>query len=96
MTGHRFHVGELVRTHFKVIVTTSSGKAVLAATAGKHFVNGIYEVSRLLPELANGEPQYRIKCDGHPERVVQESQLVSAVLKTPPHHCPGAETRPTP
>ncbi len=83
MTEHRFHVGDLVLTHFSV--STGLGETVIGARAGKH-ASGIYEVSRLLPELFNGEPQYRIKRDGQPERVVQESHLVAVVHKSQLHH----------
>ena len=83
MTAHRFHVGDLVLTHFSV--STRLGETVTGVRAGKH-VPSIYEVSRLLPELFSGEPQYRIKCDGQPERVVQESHLVAVVPKSQPHH----------
>ncbi len=83
MTEHRFHVGDLVFTHFGV--STRLGETVIGARAGKH-VSGIYEVSCLLPELFSGERQYRIKCDGQPERVVQESHLAAVVHKVEPHH----------
>ncbi len=78
MSEHRFHVGDLVRTQFSV--STSIGETFMDAVAGERLA-GIYEVSKLLPELANGEPQYRIRRVGEPERVVRESQLTSATLK---------------
>ena len=78
MSEHRFHVGDLVRTQFSV--STSIGETFMNAVAGERLA-GIYEVSKLLPELDNGEPQYRIRRIGEPERVVRESQLTSATLK---------------
>lgn len=81
MSKHRFHVGELVRAQFNV--TASIGENFLGAIAGERLA-GIYEVSKLLPELDNGDPQYRIRRGGEPERVVRESQLTPAVLKEGP------------
>ncbi len=81
MSEHRFHVGDLVRTQFSV--STSIGQTFMDAIVGER-LTGIYEVSKLLPELANGEPQYRIRCAGEPERVVRESQLTAAILKQSP------------
>ncbi len=78
MSEHRFHIGDLVRTQFSV--STSIGETFMDAIVGERLA-GIYEVSKLLPELDNGEPQYRIRCAGEPERVVRESQLTAATLK---------------
>ncbi len=78
MSKHRFHVGDLVRVQFSV--STSIGETFMEAIVGERLC-GIYEVSRLLPELDNGEPQYRIRCAGEPERVVRESQLTAATRK---------------
>ncbi len=81
MSEHRFHVGDLVRTRFSV--STSIGETFMDAVAGERLA-GIYEVSKLLLELDNGEPQYRIRCAGEPERVVRESQLTAATIKQGP------------
>ena len=37
---------------------------------------GSYEILRLLPELPDGEPQYRVRGPDKIERVVTEGQLV--------------------
>ena len=83
MTTHRFKVGDLVLT--QVSVSTRLGEALLDEIASRR-PSGVFEVIRLLPELGNGEPQYRIKCDGQPERVVQESHPVAVVHKPQLHH----------
>ncbi len=44
--------------------------------SGSHDVAGEYEVVRLLPESASGEPQYRLRKPPHgPERVAREMLL---------------------
>jgi len=77
MAEYRFRVGDLVRVW--VSISARPGEGAVDAITRNH-VSGIYEVTYLLPDLANGEPQYRIKsCGGQEERIVRESQLVSAV-----------------
>lgn len=39
---------------------------------------GTYIVSRLLPSLVEGEPQYRVKDSDDRERVIGESQIAGA------------------
>lgn len=77
MAEHRFRVGDLVRVWVSVSTQPSEGAIDVIA---KNHISGLYEVTRLLPELPSGEPQYRVKgCSGQGERVVRESQLASAV-----------------
>jgi hypothetical protein len=61
MTVHRFKVGDLVRT--QPSVSTHFGEAFIDLVSSRR-PSGIYEVTRVLPELVNGEPQYRIACEG--------------------------------
>jgi uncharacterized cupin superfamily protein len=82
MTVHRFKVGDLVRT--RPSVSTHFGEAFIdSVSPGRP--SSIYEVKRVLPELVNGEPQYRVGCEGQPERVVREGQLVSATTVPEAH-----------
>jgi hypothetical protein len=77
MTGHRFKVGDLVRVQAGVDPKPDKGK--LDEVAGIR-PSGIHEVTRLLPSMVDGEPQYLIKgCAGQPERIMRESELASAV-----------------
>ncbi len=77
MTVHRFKVGDLVRV--RVNVSRNSGEALLDAI-GQNLPSGIHMITRLLPELDSGEPQYRVMdLEKQSERVVRESQLGSAM-----------------
>jgi hypothetical protein len=77
MVEYRFRVGDLVRVW--VSVGARPGEGVINSTTKNH-ISGIYEVTSLLPSLPSGEPQYQIKgCSGQGERIVQQSQLASAV-----------------
>ena len=77
MTVHRFKAGDLVRVQANA--SRNLGEALLDAI-GQNLPSGIQMVTRLLPELDNGQAQYRIMdSERQPERVVRESQLVSAV-----------------
>ncbi len=82
MSTHRYSIGELVRV--RVNITTPIHGAFMDVIASSR-PSGIYEVSRLLPRLKNGEPQYQIRCVGEPERVVPESHLIAASCKPQPH-----------
>ena len=82
MSKHRFHVGELVRTQVSINMPIHDAFMDVIASSRP---SGIYEVSRLLPELNSGEPQYQIRCAGEPERVVPESHLIPASRKSQPH-----------
>lgn len=47
-----------------------------AGEAGSHHTSGQYEIVRLLPEAADGEPQYRLrKAPDGPERIAREHLL---------------------
>jgi hypothetical protein len=75
MTRHRFKVGDLVRV--RATVSRERGEGFLDVISHRH-IEGTYEVTRLMPELPSGEPQYRIKStDDQTERVVREGQLVA-------------------
>jgi hypothetical protein len=77
MAEHRFRVGDLVRVGAGV--DAKPDKSSFAAGSCNH-PSGIHEVTRLLPSMGSGEPQYLIKgCSGQPERNIGESQLTSAV-----------------
>jgi hypothetical protein len=54
------------------------GQIVMLTATGREFPT-VYTIVRLLPELPNGEPQYRIKSvtDGT-ERVVREVEIKRA------------------
>ncbi len=76
MAQHRFKVGDLVRMGGGA--SANPGEALLDAIAHNRPA-GIFEVIACLPEV-DGEAQYRIRGgDDHRERIVRESQLVSAV-----------------
>ena len=60
MANHRFSVGQQVRM-----------MARYPDPAG----SAIYEIVRLMPETANGEPHYRVKNPDGQERAASESQL---------------------
>ena len=77
MAEHRFRVGDLVRTQAGKGTQPKDG---LRDAADCNRPGSIHEVTRLLPSMGNGEPQYLIKgCAGQPERIIGESQLTSAV-----------------
>jgi len=60
---HKFHVGQYVDLMPRVI---------------RRAANGIYEITRLVPENES-DPQYRVKSRDEPhERVVSESELTLA------------------
>jgi hypothetical protein len=79
MAGHRYSVGDLVRVQGSVSIHPVEG---FVDQLKHQRLAGIYEITRLLPEL-NGQPQYQIKSfpDG-PTYVMRESQLVA--LPPPP------------
>jgi hypothetical protein len=80
MTEHRYAVGDLVRVRTDVIVQPVQGS--LKRPDGNS-TKSIYEISRLLPELVSGEPQYEIiNCADGATYVIRESQLVA--LPSPP------------
>jgi hypothetical protein len=88
MAEHRFRVGDLVRVRASAAVSASLGVQRTAAIVdglARSRTDGLHEVTRLLPELSDGEPQYRIKgCNGRPERVVRESELTPAAYSAQP------------
>lgn len=61
--GHRYGVGDQVR---------------LAFGFHDHDAVGLYEVTRLLPFQADGEPQYRVRGSDDREWVIGESQISDA------------------
>jgi hypothetical protein len=51
--------------------------------SGSHHTSGQYEITRLLPETADGEPQYRLrKLPEGPERIAREHLLFPARTRT--------------
>jgi hypothetical protein len=83
MTIHCFKIGDRVR--IGASIRPRLGETYLDGIV-QEWPEGIYEVTRLLPELDDGEPQYRVKgADGQNERVVQESRLMPAISKPQPH-----------
>lgn len=44
---------------------------------------GKYAVTRLLPSLVNGEPQYRVRGTDDRERVIGEGQIEGAAERSP-------------
>jgi hypothetical protein len=81
MTLYRFKVGDRVRIG-----------GSLRPRLGEGFLDGIieerpegvFEITRLMPELDDGEPQYRVKgADGQNDRLVPESRLVPASKPQP-------------
>ncbi|MDB5590408.1 hypothetical protein [Enterovirga sp.] len=60
MSVHRFKLGQIVRVTRSFPDRTSQGA---------------YEITRLLPEAVDGEPQYRVRGPDKIERVVPESQF---------------------
>ncbi len=83
MTKHRYTVADLVRVRASTSVSTHSVDGVPDGLNGSRF-GGIYEITHLLPELVNGEPQYRIRSCGDPaDHVVRESQLIASPLPPP-------------
>lgn len=82
MAEHRFKVGDLVRVQVGISLKPAKG-SLDAVTCNRP--SSIHEVTRLLPSMGNGEPQYLIKgCAGQPERIIGESQLTSAVYVPQP------------
>ncbi len=81
MTQHRFTVGDLVR----IGGTASANRGEIFMDTIVHArPGGIFEVTACLPEV-DGEAQYRIRGgDDRSERIVRESQLVSAVTHPQP------------
>ncbi len=84
MVRHRFKTGDLVR--ILASASANQGEAFLDAL-GHNQPTGVFEVTACLPEI-DGEPQYRILGgNDHNQRVVRESQLISAVRPQPRHTC---------
>jgi ABC-type microcin C transport system duplicated ATPase subunit YejF len=51
--------------------------------SGSHHTAGQYEIVRLLPETASGEPQYRLrKIPDGPERIAREHLLRTSGTRT--------------
>ena len=85
MTEHRYTIGDLVRVR-----TTARmhpvGAGRFSANSNDNQPRGIHEVTRLLPELASGEPQYEIRsCADQADYVVRESELLGSPLPPPFH-----------
>ncbi len=82
MIEPRFKTGDLVR----VECIPPPGVNPLTSMMARDGTTGLFEVTAVLPE-AVGWSRYRIKRgDGTPERIVRESQLISAVrVSKPPH-----------
>ncbi len=75
MMEPRLKSGDLVR----VECMPPPGVDPLASMMARDGTTGLFEVAAVLPE-AVGQPKYRIKrSDGTPERIVRESQLISAI-----------------
>lgn len=55
---------------------------------------GTYIVSRLLPSLVDGEPQYRVKDSDDRERVIGEAQIVGAKRQDGRPHQPRSPQNP--
>ena len=81
MTEHRYTIGDLVRVRASVSVRPVQGSP---KRPDHSRVNGIYEVTSLLPELVSGEPQYQVtSCVDQANYVVRESQLIACPLPPP-------------
>jgi hypothetical protein len=82
MSEPRFKTGDLVRVQSISIGAADPFKDVITRDG----INGIFEVSAVLPGLP-GFSTYRVKRgDGTPERIVRESQLMAAVRVGPMRH----------
>jgi len=61
--AHHYEVGDQVRLAFGFYDQAAAG---------------LYAVTRLLPSLTNGEPQYRVRGTDDRERVIGEAQIVGS------------------
>jgi hypothetical protein len=90
MAEHRYRIGDLVRVQGSVGVSLHSVEGNLDQLSSNR-LKGVYEISRLLPELDNGTPQYQIRSCGdqaHGDQasyVVPETQLIALPLPPPTH-----------
>jgi hypothetical protein len=90
MAEHRYKIGDLVRVQGSVGVSLHSVEGNLDQLSSNR-LKGVYEISRLLPELDNGTPQYQIRSCGdqaHGDQasyVVPETQLIALPLPPPTH-----------
>lgn len=91
MVEHRYRIGDLVRVQGSVGVNLHSVEGNLDQLSSNR-LKGVYEISRLLPELDNGTPQYQIRSCGdqaHGDQasyVVPETQLIVLPLPPPSHY----------
>ncbi len=85
MVEHRYRIGDLVRVQGSVGVSLHSVEGNLDQLSSNR-LKGVYEISRLLPELDNGTPQYQIRsCGDQASYVVPETQLIALPLPPPTH-----------
>ena len=76
MAKHRYAVGDLVRVQGRI-----SMRSVDDDQVNEKHLPGVYEITRLLPELASGQPQYQIRSfDNQACYDVQEVKLIALPL----------------
>ncbi len=82
MAEHRYTIGDLVRVR-ENLSAHPVGRFRVELNDNKPIGVGIgiHEITRLLPELLNGEPQYQITSLGdRADHVVREVQLIALPL----------------
>jgi hypothetical protein len=63
--SHRYRLRQMVRLVRPVV------------TGNRVATNGLFEITRLMPEDQSGEPSYRIKSNDAGERAVRESEIAA-------------------